>query len=187
MFDQAVNFNTNTSLYCRQCGILVLLYSLSQGHMGLKACLANIYQNRQREKMETAATAQFRTFTIGGDNLKHVKNFKYSGIQFFFADSDALALFLNLAEAQKCLVDEALNGCCLHSIQVYINSRRRETAGLGLRQRNIYLQIIPRLKTESRHTHWKTVLWWEQDLFSHWLDLEKDCDSLAHVIRVKGA
>ena len=67
--------------------------------MGLKACLANIYQNRQREKMETAATAQFRTFTIGGDNLKQVKNFKYSGIQFFFADSDALALFLNLAEA----------------------------------------------------------------------------------------
>jgi hypothetical protein len=127
--------------------------------MGLKSCLANIYQNQQREQKEAAATAQFRTLTIGGDNLKQMENFKYSKIQFFFTDFDALALFLNLAKAWKHLVDKTLNGCCLYSIQVYIiASRRRATAGLDLRQRNIYLQIIPRLKTESSHTHWNSAL-----------------------------
>ena len=64
--------------------------------MGLKLCLANIYQNQQREQKEAAATAQFRTFTIGGDNLKQVENFKYSKIQFFFTDFDAMELFLIL-------------------------------------------------------------------------------------------
>ena len=158
MFDQAINSNTNTSLYCRQCGILVSLYSLSWGHMGLKLCLANIYQNQQREQKEAAATAQFRTFTIGGDNLKQVENFKYSKNSIFLYRFWCNGTLFNLAKAWKRLVDKTLNGCCLYSIQVYIASRRRATAGLDLRQRNIYLQIIPRPKTESSHTHWNSAL-----------------------------
>ena len=45
---------------------------------------------------------------------------------------------------------------------------------------------IYNLCQNSTGTPTGTVSWWEQDL-SHWLDLEKDCDPQAHVIRGKGA
>ena len=49
-----------------------------------------------------AAGAQAITFTIDGVVLKKVNNFKYLGRQISSRDSDAPALFMNLAKAQKC-------------------------------------------------------------------------------------
>ena len=87
--------------YCRACGISVSLHSLQCGHMGGKQCKANIRQNQQRERNEAAAGAQARAFTIDGTVLKKVENFKYLGRQISSRDSDAPALFMNLAKARK--------------------------------------------------------------------------------------
>ena len=45
--------------------------------------------------------AQARTFTVDGAVLKKVENFKYLERQISSRDSDAPALFMNLAKAQK--------------------------------------------------------------------------------------
>ena len=86
---------------CRACGISVSLHSLQRGHTGSKQCKANIRKNQQREQNEAAAGAQARTFTIDGVTLKKVENFKYLGRQISSRDSDAPALFMNLAKARK--------------------------------------------------------------------------------------
>ena len=49
------------------------------------------------------ARAQTRTFTIDRVVLKKVRNFKYLGCQISSRDSDAPALFMNLAKARDCL------------------------------------------------------------------------------------
>ena len=69
--------------------------------MGGKQCKANIQRNQQRERNEAAAGAQTRTFTIDDTVLKKVENFKYLGRQISSRDSDAPALFMNLAKARK--------------------------------------------------------------------------------------
>ena len=85
--------------YCRACGILVSFHSLQRGHIGGKQYKANIIQNQQRVRNETAAGAQDRTFTIDRVVMKKVDNFKYLGCQISSRDSDAPALFMNLAKA----------------------------------------------------------------------------------------
>ena len=45
--------------------------------------------------------AQARTFTIDGVVLKKVDNFKHLGCQISSRDSDALTLFMNLANSRK--------------------------------------------------------------------------------------
>ena len=60
----------------------------------------NIRRNQQRERDEAAAGAQARTFTIDGVVLKKVENFKYLGHQISSRDSDAPALFMNLAHEE---------------------------------------------------------------------------------------
>ena len=87
--------------YYRLCGISVSLHSLQRGHAGGKQCKANIIQNPKRAQNEAAVGAQVRTFTIDGVVLKKVENFKYLGRQISSRDSDAPALFMNLAKAQK--------------------------------------------------------------------------------------
>ena len=77
------------------------LHSLQCGHVGSRQCKANIRRNQQRERDEAAAGAQARTFTIDGVVLKKVENFKYLGRQISSRDSDAPALFMNLAKARK--------------------------------------------------------------------------------------
>ena len=69
--------------------------------MGGKLCKANIIQNQQRERNEAAVGAQARTFTIDGVVPKKVENFEYLGYQISSRDSDAPALFMNLAKARK--------------------------------------------------------------------------------------
>ena len=69
--------------------------------MGGRQCKANIRRNLQRERNEAAAGAQARTFTIDDCVLKKVENFKYLGRQISSRDSDAPALFMNLAKARK--------------------------------------------------------------------------------------
>ena len=69
--------------------------------MGGRQCKANIQRNQQRERNEAAAGAQARTFTIDDIVLKKVENFKYLGRQISSRDSDAPALFMNLAKARK--------------------------------------------------------------------------------------
>ena len=87
--------------YCRACGISVSLHSLQCGHIGGKQCKANIKRNQQWARNEAAAGAQARTFTIDGVVLKKVEHFIYLGCQISSRDSDAPALFMNLAKAQK--------------------------------------------------------------------------------------
>ena len=77
------------------------LHSLQCGHVGGRQCKANITLNQQRERDEEAAEAQARIFTIEGVLLKKVKHFKYLGRQISSRDSDAPALFMNLAKARK--------------------------------------------------------------------------------------
>ena len=77
------------------------LHSLQRSHIGDKQCKANIKQNQHQVRNEAVAGAQPRTFTIDGVVLKKVKNFKYLGCQINSRDSDALALFINLANARK--------------------------------------------------------------------------------------
>ena len=77
------------------------LHSLQCGHVGGRQCKANIRRNRQRERNEAAAGAQARTFTIDDIVLKKVDNFKYLRRQISIWDSDAPALFMNLAKARK--------------------------------------------------------------------------------------
>ena len=57
--------------------------------------------NQQRERDEAAAGAQARTFTIEVVVLKKVENFKYLGHHISSRDSDAPALYMNLAKARK--------------------------------------------------------------------------------------
>ena len=69
--------------------------------MGDKQCKANIQRNQQRKQNEAAAGAQARTFTIDDIVLKKVEKFKHLGRQISSRDSDAPALFMNLAKARK--------------------------------------------------------------------------------------
>ena len=52
------------------------------------ACKDNVRQTRQRERIQTAAQAQARVFTIDGDELKKAENFKYLKRQISSMDSD---------------------------------------------------------------------------------------------------
>ena len=57
--------------------------------------------NQHWVRNEAAAGAQARTFIIDGVTLQKVENFKYLGRQISSRDSDAPALFMNLAKARK--------------------------------------------------------------------------------------
>ena len=87
--------------YCRAYGILVSLYSLQCGHIGGNQCKASIIQNQQWVQNKAAARIQAKTFTIDGVVLKKVENFEYLGCQISSREFDALALFMNLAKAQR--------------------------------------------------------------------------------------
>ena len=77
------------------------LHSLQYGHVNGRQCKANIRRNQQGERDEAVAGAQATIFTIDGVVLKKVENFKCLGRQISSRDSDAQALFMNLAKARK--------------------------------------------------------------------------------------
>ena len=65
------------------------------------ACKDNVRLTRQRKRIQTAAQAQARVFTIDGDELKKAENFKYLGPQISSRDSDFPPFFLNLSKARN--------------------------------------------------------------------------------------
>jgi len=91
----------NVPIFCPLCGISVSLFSVQKGHVDSVACKNNVRHTRKRERIQTAAQAQARVFTIDGDELKKAENFKYLGRQISSRDSDFPALFLNLSKARK--------------------------------------------------------------------------------------